>query len=139
MMAVFLTGATDPIAVKAAASTGLIHTASPGDESSPATDAVAGTDISFVHTGGVWVCGSGANPIVSDVEHAAASGGPVAVETTTQSRARQGEAFADALLLDQQATGAAAGSESGWAPRRSSLVSTMSASQPADPPLRVSA
>ena len=226
------------IATAVAASSGVIHTASPGDQSSADLDdkfvgavlaALAGTDIPFVHTGGVWVFGSGTditestpldpptitawrapiearvraanvrtsivapgivysrrgagipavllpdatgtvrlvgdgsqhwttvhvedlaelyvlaldagaqdayyigvggdNPAVRELGIAAALGGPVAAETEAQSRARLGEGFADALLLDQQATGAAARAELGWVPRRPTLATVLSTSE----------
>lgn len=67
---------------------------------------------------------SGHNPTVLELGEAAARGRswPVVPETTESARGRLGEAFADALLLDQQAGGAHAREALGWSPSRSSLV-----------------
>jgi nucleoside-diphosphate-sugar epimerase len=67
---------------------------------------------------------SGQNPTVLELGEAAARGRswPVVPETTDSARGRLGEAFADALLLDQQATGAHAREALGWSPSRPSLV-----------------
>lgn len=222
------------VATAAAASTGVIHTASPGDASSAQVDrtfvqtvleALDGTTIPFVHTGGVWVFGagddltensplqlpaitawrapvesmvrsspvrttiiapgivyaadnagianvvrpdgsgtarlvgsgdqhwttidaddladlyvravdaaqpdayylgvSGHNPTVREIAEAAAHGGTVVAETVEESRARLGELFADALLLDQQSHGSAAVADLGWSPQRPSLLDTL--------------
>ncbi len=68
---------------------------------------------------------SGVNPTVREIAEAAR---PLEVvsETPEESRARLGEAFADALLLDQQAVGDKA-RELGWAPARPSLVEELRA------------
>ncbi|MGI5243992.1 NAD-dependent epimerase/dehydratase family protein [Dactylosporangium sp. CA-139066] len=58
---------------------------------------------------------SGDNPTVREIAEAASGGAGVAPETVEESRARLGAGFADALLLDQQATGARARSL-GWTP-----------------------
>ena len=59
---------TAMLTAAAAASDGVIHTASPGDESSSdfddavvtaVLDALSGTDKPYVHTGGVWIFGAG--------------------------------------------------------------------------------
>lgn len=59
---------TDLLAREAVAADGVVHTASPGDETSADVDAavldavlgaLAGTGKPYVHTGGVWVHGSG--------------------------------------------------------------------------------
>ncbi|AMM20388.1 epimerase [Frondihabitans sp. PAMC 28766] len=67
---------------------------------------------------------SGQNPTVLELGEAAARGRrwPVVPETDDSARGRFGEAFADALLLDQQATGAHARETLGWAPHRPSLA-----------------
>lgn len=58
----------DIVASAVAASSGVIHTASPGDATSAAVDGafvdavlstLSGTDVPFVHTGGAWVFGPG--------------------------------------------------------------------------------
>lgn len=58
----------DLVASLVAASDGVIHTASPGDASSAAVDGafvdvvlreLAGTEKPFVHTGGIWIFGTG--------------------------------------------------------------------------------
>jgi nucleoside-diphosphate-sugar epimerase len=226
----------DVVAAAAAASDGVIHTASPGDATSAAVEgafvdavlgALAGTEIPFVTTGGVWVFGSGADlteqspwnppaltawrgeleqrvrasdvkttiiapalvyggggtglpsllrpdesgvvrlvgdghqhwstvnvddladlyvlavkkaadngyylgssgqcPTVLEIATAAAHGATIVAETVAESQARFGEYFADALLLDQQASGAAARHDLGWAPHRPSLLSELEA------------
>ncbi|MET7418821.1 NAD-dependent epimerase/dehydratase family protein [Dactylosporangium sp. NPDC005555] len=68
---------------------------------------------------------SGANPTVREVAEAASGGAGVAPETAEDSRARFGALFADALLLDQQATGAKARSL-GWTPARPTLLEELS-------------
>jgi nucleoside-diphosphate-sugar epimerase len=65
---------------------------------------------------------SGANPTVRELGEAAAHGRPVVVESVEQSRDRLGAAFADALLLDQQASGRHARETLGWIPTRPTLT-----------------
>ncbi|MEV4139783.1 NAD-dependent epimerase/dehydratase family protein [Dactylosporangium sp. NPDC049742] len=62
---------------------------------------------------------SGASPTVREI--AEATGAEVVPETVEESRARLGALFADALLLDQRATGAKARSL-GWSPTRPTLL-----------------
>ncbi|GAA1525991.1 NAD-dependent epimerase/dehydratase family protein [Dactylosporangium maewongense] len=62
---------------------------------------------------------SGAGPTVREI--AEATGAEVVPETVEESRARLGALFADALLLDQRATGAKARSL-GWSPTRPTLL-----------------
>ncbi|MEN0129715.1 MAG: NAD-dependent epimerase/dehydratase family protein [Brevundimonas sp.] len=62
---------------------------------------------------------SGENPTVREIAEVVSD--RVAPESVEASRERLGEAFADALLLDQQASGAKARSL-GWAPVRPSLL-----------------
>jgi nucleoside-diphosphate-sugar epimerase len=62
-----------------------------------------------------YIAASGDNPTVREI--AEALGGPVRPESAEETRARLGTGFADALLLDQQATGAKARSL-GWHPTR---------------------
>lgn len=70
--------------------------------------------------GETYIGASGQNPTVRELGEAVASGSRVAegvrAESIEQTRARLGEAFADALLLDEQATGAKARAELGWTP-----------------------
>ncbi|WP_433614990.1 NAD-dependent epimerase/dehydratase family protein [Dactylosporangium sp. CA-139114] len=75
---------------------------------------------------GRLVVASGVNPTVRELAEAAAGGAGVAPETAGESRARLGEQFADALLLDQQASGAKA-RELGWTPSGPSLVEELRA------------
>lgn len=63
---------------------------------------------------------SGDNPTVAELG-AAFAGGPVVPEGADASRARLGAAYADALMLDQQGSGAKARSL-GWEPTRPSLI-----------------
>jgi nucleoside-diphosphate-sugar epimerase len=65
---------------------------------------------------------SGQNPTVRELADAAAQGAGVVAESVQESRDRLGEAFADALLLDQQASGAHAKESLGWSPSGPSLV-----------------
>ncbi|WP_433217925.1 NAD-dependent epimerase/dehydratase family protein [Dactylosporangium sp. CS-047395] len=67
------------------------------------------------------VVASGVNPTVRELGEAAAGGNGVVAETPDETRARLGAGFADALLLDQQASGAKA-RELGWKPVGPSLV-----------------
>ena len=68
---------------------------------------------------------SGVNPTVREIAEAY-SPAEIVAETAAETRARLGEAFADALLLDQQAVGDTA-RELGWAPTRPSLVEELRA------------
>jgi nucleoside-diphosphate-sugar epimerase len=212
---------------------GVVHTASPGDESNAAVDgafvdtvirALDGTDTPFVHTGGIWIFGSGPdlteqspfqplpitgwridieqrlrasavrstivapaivyghgagipsgligqgeillvgdgsqhwttvhvddladlyvlaleaaaadeyylgasgdNPTVRELGDAASRGRswPAVAETDDSARGRLGAAFADALLLDQQASGSHARATLGWAPAAPSLTTEL--------------
>ncbi len=63
---------------------------------------------------------SGDNPAVAEI--AAASGAETAPEEPQATRQRLGDAFAEALLLDQRATGEKARSIGGWRPTRPSLL-----------------
>ncbi|ROS31082.1 NAD-dependent epimerase/dehydratase family protein [Cellulomonas sp. PhB150] len=65
------------------------------------------------------IAASGQNPTAREVAEAAA--GVVVAESVDATRARLGEGFADALLLDQQASGAKARAL-GWRPSRPSLL-----------------
>ncbi|WP_210505803.1 NAD-dependent epimerase/dehydratase family protein [Naasia sp. SYSU D00057] len=73
--------------------------------------------------GGTYIGASGISPTVRELAEAAAgAGGAVAPETAEETRARLGAAFADALLLDQQASGRRAKETFGWAPSRPSIL-----------------
>lgn len=63
---------------------------------------------------------SGQNPTVAEIGEALA-GGPVVPEGADASRARLGAGYADALMLDQQGSGAKARAL-GWSPSRASLL-----------------
>ena len=63
---------------------------------------------------------SGQNPTVAEIGEAFA-GGPVVPEGPDASRTRLGAGYADALMLDQQGSGAKARAL-GWAPSRASLL-----------------
>lgn len=69
---------------------------------------------------------SGTNPTVRELGEAAAQGRPIVVESVEQSRERLGAAFADALLLDQQASGRHARETLGWLPTRPPLTDQLS-------------
>src|SRR5206468_1915248 len=61
---------------------------------------------------------SGVNPTVSELSGAIAGSAGVTAEDPEATKARLGAAFAEALLLDQQATGAKARTIGGWTPTR---------------------
>ena len=71
---------------------------------------------------GYYFASSGQCPTVLEIAAAAAHGATIVPETDDESRARVGGNFADALLTDQQASGAAACHHFSWAPQRPSLV-----------------
>ncbi|WP_432827807.1 NAD-dependent epimerase/dehydratase family protein [Dactylosporangium sp. CA-092794] len=75
---------------------------------------------------GRLIAASGANPAVREIGEAASGGAGVAAETVEESRGRLGSLFADALLLDQQATGEKARSL-GWSPSAPSLLDDLRA------------
>lgn len=81
--------------------------------------------------GQTYIGASGQNPTIRELGEAIASGYGVAesarAESVAETRARLGEAFADALLLDEQATGAKARAELGWAPSARPLVEQLAA------------
>jgi len=83
--------------------------------------------------GETYIGASGQNPTVRELGEAVAAGCDVAegvrVESAADTRARLGEAFADALLLDEQATGAKARTELGWAPTARPLVEQLAAGE----------
>ncbi len=71
---------------------------------------------------------SGENPTVLELARAVVGPqGSVQAETIEESRRRLGSAFADALLLSQEATGEKARRVFGWAPRRPTLVEELAA------------
>ena len=76
--------------------------------------------------GGTYIAASGQNPTVRELTEAAATAagiaGGVTAESADASRERLGAGYADALLLDQQATGMRARIDLGWEPNRPSLV-----------------
>jgi nucleoside-diphosphate-sugar epimerase len=65
---------------------------------------------------------SGVNPTVRELGEAAARGRAVVEESVDASRERLGAMFADALLLDQQASGRHAREDLGWTPTRPTLA-----------------
>lgn len=71
---------------------------------------------------GVFVAASGHNPTVNEITAAASGGQPVVAEGLDASRARLSAAFADALFIDQQASGAKARSTFGWTPSRPTVL-----------------
>ncbi|TDW51037.1 nucleoside-diphosphate-sugar epimerase [Curtobacterium sp. PhB42] len=71
---------------------------------------------------GYIVAATGDNPTVRELAEAGAHGAPVVAESVDASRERLGGAFADALLLHQEASGAHARSAFGWNPTHPSLV-----------------
>lgn len=79
--------------------------------------------------GSTYIGASGENPTVREIGEAAAFGqgldSRVEPQTIEESRARLGEPFADALLLDQQARGSAARIDLGWEPNGPSILDEM--------------
>ncbi len=72
------------------------------------------------------IAASGQNPTVREIAQAVVGpAGHVQPESADDSRARLGEAFADALLLDQEADGALARATWDWAPTRPSLLDVL--------------
>lgn len=80
--------------------------------------------------GAVYIGASGQNPTVRELGEAAAAAasvsGGVEAETPDATRERLGAAFADALLLDQQATGTGGRIDLGWEPNGPSLLEELS-------------
>jgi nucleoside-diphosphate-sugar epimerase len=74
---------------------------------------------------GYLIAASGDNPTVREIGEAAGRGAGVAPESVEASRERLGTYFADALLLDQQASGDHARELLGWAPKGPTLVDDM--------------
>ncbi|NQX36675.1 NAD-dependent epimerase/dehydratase family protein [Herbiconiux sp. VKM Ac-2851] len=76
--------------------------------------------------GSYYIGASGQNPTVRELGEAAAQAagldGRVEPSSVDAAHERLGEAFADALLLDQQATGSSARIDLGWEPNGPSLV-----------------
>ncbi|MDQ1579804.1 MAG: hypothetical protein QOD05_579 [Microbacteriaceae bacterium] len=76
--------------------------------------------------GSVYAGVSGQNPTVREMGEAAAKAANIASgvvpETVAATRARLGDAFADALILNQKATGSRAKIDLGWEPNGPSLV-----------------
>jgi nucleoside-diphosphate-sugar epimerase len=76
-----------------------------------------------------YIAASGVNPTVREMARAAVGAtGTLAPESVEESRARLGELLADALLLDQQASGARAKQQFGWNPSRPTVLEELSAS-----------
>ena len=73
--------------------------------------------------GQVYIGASGVNPTIREIARAVVGpDGAVAPQSTQATRERLGEKFADALLLDQAASGARARAEFDWQPTRPTLV-----------------
>ncbi|MCW2800910.1 MAG: hypothetical protein JWQ70_2382 [Aeromicrobium sp.] len=75
--------------------------------------------------GETFIAASGDNPTVRELAEAVSE--TVVEESVDASRERLGTGLADALLLDQQATGANARRVLGWSPTRPSLVDELRA------------
>ncbi|MCX7522295.1 NAD-dependent epimerase/dehydratase family protein [Microbacterium sp. STN6] len=79
--------------------------------------------------GGVYIGASGGNPTVrelAEAAQAAVGARGVTAQSVGDTRARIGEALADALLLDQQARGSKARIDLGWEPNQPTLVEEIS-------------
>ena len=73
--------------------------------------------------GETYIGASGVNPTVRELGEAVVGpDGRVVPESLEETRSRLGEAFADALLVDQQATGAKAKDRLGWNPHRPTIL-----------------
>lgn len=75
--------------------------------------------------GETYVAASGDNPTVRELAETVSDS--VIAETTEAARERLGAGFADALLLDQQASGAKARQDLGWSPKSPSLIDELRA------------
>lgn len=71
---------------------------------------------------GYVLAATGDNPTVREIAEAGAHGSPVVAESVDASRERLGTAYADALLMHQEASGAHARAAFGWHPTRPSLL-----------------
>lgn len=78
-----------------------------------------------------YVVASGDNPTVRELGEAVAGDGSVVPESEESARARLGQGFADALLIDQAATGAKARRAFHWKPTRPSLLAELAEGYPA--------
>jgi nucleoside-diphosphate-sugar epimerase len=78
--------------------------------------------------GELYIAASGVNPTVREMAEAVAGpAGAVAPESADETRARLGDLFADALLLDQQAQGTRAKQRFGWNPSRPTVLEELAA------------
>jgi nucleoside-diphosphate-sugar epimerase len=82
--------------------------------------------------GDIYIGASGENPTVTELAEAYAGIGKVAEETPEQSRERLGEGFANAILLDQRASGTTAKNLFSWKPSRPTAVELLRDGYPAD-------
>ncbi|MFZ6990938.1 NAD-dependent epimerase/dehydratase family protein [Curtobacterium sp. RRHDQ66] len=71
---------------------------------------------------GYVLVATGDNPTVREIAEAGAHGSPIVAESVDASRERLGTAYADALLMHQECSGAHARSAYGWNPTRPSLL-----------------
>jgi len=78
--------------------------------------------------GQLYIGASGVNPTVREMAQAAVGpDGTVVPEDDDATRERLGAGFADALLLDQQASGLFARTRLGWEPTRPTVVAELAA------------
>jgi nucleoside-diphosphate-sugar epimerase len=78
--------------------------------------------------GETWIGANGQNPTVHALARAVVGPeGSVVAESVDETRERLGADFAEALLLDQQATGGKARAQLGWEPSRPSLIEELGA------------
>ncbi|NHC43739.1 NAD-dependent epimerase/dehydratase family protein [Motilibacter aurantiacus] len=82
--------------------------------------------LAALRPGDYYIGASGSSPTVNEMLAAVARGaglpGTVVAEDVEATQQRLGELFAEALLLDQQASGAKARTELSWSPSRPSLL-----------------
>jgi nucleoside-diphosphate-sugar epimerase len=78
--------------------------------------------------GELYIGASGVNPTVRDMAQAAVGpDGAIVPEDDDATRARLGAGLADALLLDQQASGSLARTRLGWQPNRPTVLDELAA------------
>jgi nucleoside-diphosphate-sugar epimerase len=78
--------------------------------------------------GETYIAASGDNPTVQAIAQAIVGpNGSVAAESADATRARLGDVFADALFLDQQASGQKARQQLGWTPNQPSILVELAA------------
>ena len=73
----------------------------------------------------LYIGAGGTNPTVRELASAIPGASTIVAESDDETRERLGTAFADALLLDQQASGSLARTELGWEPNHPQLITEL--------------